>query len=286
MASSLDLDVEILQFLKESDKETRFTEIIEALRIRHQIPEDDFDAKNNLRVKVYGRLQSLVKHKIVSRCYISHKNVCYGIKDHAHVAYILSAYAQGLRIIEKPTPYKTEVTLSAKDFETLANELAKILLNIAFAARPVLQPFAPLTIRCGEPLKDKLLMILPDEASAQKLREFSKGGFEDLTKFLTMAFGMFIQGPGRTSFKDTVIIKFTQKQLEKLEKEGKRLDKTVYEAALALAHQGFLLPRVENLPATAEAIRKGKFVDQQDAYRKYILQGERAMAERLLFGEE
>jgi len=285
MLPDFDLEIGILQYLKEKGEEANFTEIVEALRNQLNIAKDS-DVGRSLRIRVHKKLQSLKNSKILYLNKKSHKDACYGIKDHAHVAYVLSAYAQGLKVMEKPTPYKTDVTLSSNDFEELANKFAKTLLGIAFGERPVLQPFAPLVIRCREPLKDRLLMILPDQDSAQTLRNFREKEFEDLARFLTMAFGMYIQGPGRTSFNDIVIIKFTEKQLEILKRDGQSLDEIVYAAALAYMGKASLLPRIEDLPATREAIEKRIFANMEDAFRSYILKGEEDRAKKLLKGIE
>lgn len=276
-----DLEIQILEFLHEKDGEVKFTEVVEALS-EHQALEEDSDKERSLRVKIHRNLQSFVKDGLIERHKISHKDVRYGIKNHARAILILAASSQRVKqILEEPSPYKMKITLPEKT----PQRLAEVLMTLAFGKRPLLQPFAPLTIRFGAALKDRLLMILPDQKSAQKLRSFTDKEFEDLTNFLTMAFGMFIQGPGRASFSDTVIIKFTPKQLQKLKNYSQSLDQTVFKATQKYAGNCFLLPRIEDLPATREAIKKGKFASQEGAYTKYILEGEKNMARRLLLAE-
>jgi len=274
-----EIEIEILEFLYEKGQDINFVDIVNAL-IKHRGLEKAPDKANSLRTKIHRRLQSLIKEGLLQQNKISHKDVRYGIRNYARVTLILAANSERVkRILEEPHPYKMKV--SAKD----PQKLAEILLTLAFGERPLLQPFAPLTIRFDGPLKDRFLLILPDEFSAQKLKGLSKEEFQDVTNFLTMAFGMYLQGPGRTSFNDTVIIKFTPKQFENLKREGEKLDKTVYEATLSLIGKSFLLPQIEQLPATRKAIEMGKFADKKEAYTKYILEGEKKIARRLLSEE-
>ncbi len=282
-----DLSLFILHYLDQSGKAIRFSKI--SKDTWQLYGKENFKNEETFSVYVARELKTLEKEELIQREAFGHKNVCYSIKDHLRVQLILVAHSAGIQILSKPTSFKLKLpTATIETYEQLVAYLSKYLLNLIFSERPSPpQPFTPWILgfrEIGDIFRDKILFIGPDPASADKMRKFTEEDYDDLTMFLAKAWGTYMSEPSRCTHNDIIMIKFTERQLKKLRESGENLDKIVYEAALKTAGKVFLLPRIEDLPATREAIEKGIFLNQEEAYKNYILKGEKTMAKRLLEG--
>lgn len=290
----------ILKLLSNTTQEMRAKDIEQYLW--NLEPGKSSEIKVAFHVKIFRELHRLQKENLLQKRKVSYKDVRYSIKDKGFVQLVLAADAIGLDSFKKES-LKMSTVLSGKNYEAAIQGLAKFLLAIVFQRKDFAQRAhvaSPGPIIFGFPvpifqekdniLRDKVLIIAPDERSANKIRTFTKEQYEDFLQYLTSAWTMYFE-ESKIAHGDVVIIHFIRQQAERLKQmvelgEGQNIDEIVHLATLRYLdihgpNREYFRITADG-PATRLAIEKGIYKDKRQAIEDAINIHEKRLAKRLL----
>lgn len=308
-----DLRIHILNLLFEANHEMRPRDIEQELW--DSIEHGKFSRnKKSFHVQLFRALNSLVKEQLIQRKDLTKRKklakgrrkgrakVQYSIEDRGRVQLILAANAVGIDILKKPKSLETSTILSGKTYEGIVQELARILLDIierrdytrsanTRLLGPIILGFPiPISEEDGNIVREKILILIPDERSSLKIRAFTKEQYKDFLQYLTSAWAVYFEELN-ISHGDLVIIHFTKRQAEGLRKivelgECKNIDEVVHLAVLRYLEKCDSSEKYFEIkadgPATRMAIEKGIYKDKREAIEDAIKRNENRLTRKLL----
>lgn len=244
-----DLRIPILSLLLHMDEEMAPKDIERELW--DTIDREKFSRnRGSFHVQLHRALESLKDDDLLKRRDLHPealsprtKGTRYSIKDKDLVRFFVTTSKIGLNLLKKRKSWKMSTDLKAKNYQDLAESLSKILLSVilqrkdftdfSFSAHPRFP--VPMIIGFKEKdniLRDKILIIVPDEASSAKIRAFTEEQYGDLVGYLTSAWRVYFE-EFRIAHGSIALVHFSKEQAQRLTKivelgEAKSLDEIVH----------------------------------------------------------